>query len=83
MIVVSANEIKQNFGKILQDSQRQPVVIRRYGRDTAVLISMEEYRKITEAHVASFERLCERIGADAAAKGLTEDDLADILDRSR
>ena len=80
MIHVSANEIKQNFGKILQDSQREPVVIRRYNRDTAVLISMEEYRKLTQAHIASFEQLCDRISADAQARGLTEEKLDALLD---
>lgn len=80
MIHVSANEIKQNFGKILEDSQREPVVIQRYNRDTAVLLSMAEYRKLTAAYIESFERLCDRIGSKARDAGLTEEKLTELLD---
>jgi hypothetical protein len=43
------------------------------------------YRKIpamrtpTEADVKAFEQLCDQVGQRAAAKGLTEEQLADLL----
>jgi len=79
MLQVSANEIKQNFGRLLESAQREPVVIQRYNRDAAVLLSMSEYEKLTAAHVEAFERFCDRVGAMAQSKGMTEAILEEIL----
>jgi len=76
---VTANEVKQGFGRILDAAQREPIVIQRYKRDAAVLLSMQEYEKLTAAHVDAFESFCDRIGMQAEAKGLTEDKLNDLL----
>lgn len=76
---VTANEVKQGFGRILDAAQREPVVIQRYNRDAAVLLSMQEYEKLTAAHVDAFEAFCDKIGQQAKAKGLTEDKLNDLL----
>lgn len=79
MLQVSANEIKQNFGRLLESAQRQPIVIQRYNRDAAVLLSMSEYEKLTAAHVEGFERFCDSVAEKAKARGLTEEKLAELL----
>ena len=76
---VTANEVKQSFGKILDAAQREPVVIKRYNRNAAVLLSMQDYEKLTAAHVDAFERVCDKVGTQAKSKGLTEDKLNKIL----
>ena len=76
---VTANEVKQSFGKILEAAQREPVVIQRYNRNAAVLLSMQEYEKLTSAHLDAFERFCDQIGEQAKAKGLTELKLNKLL----
>lgn len=48
MLNLSANEAKTNFGEALMKSQRQPVQISKYGKPTAMLISMEDYAELEE-----------------------------------
>ena len=76
---VTANEVKQSFRKILDAAQREPVVFTRYNRNVAVLLSMQDYEKLTAAHVDAFERFCDKVGTQAKSKGLTEDKLNKIL----
>jgi prevent-host-death family protein len=40
---VSANAAKQNFGELLDNAQRQPVIVERHGRPKAVVMSYEEF----------------------------------------
>lgn len=76
---VSATEAKQRFAAIIDAAQREPVTIRRQNRDVAVIMSAEEYDRIRGARVDEFERFCDRISAQAKARGLTEKILAGIL----
>ena len=79
MRYVSATEAKQRLAALLDAAQREPVVIRRQNRDVAVLLSPQEYDRLRALNAAEFERFCDRIGEQAAARGLTEDKLAGIV----
>jgi len=79
MKTVSATEAKQRFAAVLDDAQREPVVVRRQNRDVAVIMSAEEYDRIRGAQIDEFERFCDRVSAQAKARGLSEKILADIL----
>lgn len=79
MRYVSATEAKQNLGALLDSAQSEPVVIRRQKRDIAVVLSPREYDRLRAINTAEFERFCDRIGERAAAAGLTEAKLAEIL----
>ena len=79
MKAVSATEAKQRLAALLDAVQREPVVIRRQNRDIAIVISPEEYRRIHSANVEEFDRFCDRVGAEAAKRGMTEAILRDIL----
>lgn len=76
---VSATDAKQTFSAVLDAAQREPVVIRRQRRDVAVVLSVQEYEKLTALNIAEFQRFCDRIGERAAERGMTEDRLAEIL----
>jgi antitoxin Phd len=76
---VSATDAKQRLAALLDAAQREPVVIRRQNRDVAVIMSAEEYERIRGINNAELKRLCDRVSAQAVARGLTGKILADIL----
>ena len=79
MKTVAATEAQERLGAILDDAQREPVVIRRQGRDVAVVLSMAEYERLRTGNVRAFLDLRKEIAAEAAAKGLIDERLAEIL----
>jgi prevent-host-death family protein len=79
MRTISATEAKQNLGALLDSAQSEPVTIRRQNRDIAVVLSAREYDRLRAINLTEFERFCDQVGEQAAANGLTEAGLADIL----
>jgi prevent-host-death family protein len=79
MRYVSATQAKQALAAVLDAAQREPVVIRRQQREVAVILSMQEYERLTALSIEEFQRFCDRIGEQAKARGLTEEKLAEIL----
>jgi len=79
MRYVSATEAKQRLAALLDTAQREPVVIRRHARDVAVILSAEEYGRLRALNAAEFQRFCDRVAEQAAARGLTEEKLTEIL----
>jgi prevent-host-death family protein len=79
MRYVTASEAKQGLAGVLESCVREPVVIRRHERDVAVVMSMQEYERLTRLNVAEFQRFCDAVGASAQQAGLTEEKLADLL----
>jgi prevent-host-death family protein len=79
MRIVSATDAKQRLAAVLDAAQREPVVIRRQKRDVAVVLSVEEYERLRGLNVDAFQRFCDRVAERAAARGLSEDRLAEIL----
>jgi prevent-host-death family protein len=76
---VSATEAKQALAAVLDAAQREPVVIRRQKRDVAVVLSVQEYERLTALNTEEFQRFCDRLGEQAKARGLTEEKLTKIL----
>jgi prevent-host-death family protein len=79
MRYVSATEAKQNLAALLDAAQREPIVIRRQKREIAVVLPPGEYERLRAANVADFQRFCDRVAENAAARGMTEETLSEIL----
>lgn len=80
MRYVSATDAKQRLAALLDAAQREPVMIRRQKRDVAVILSPQEYERLRALNVDEFERFCDRVAQQAAARGLTGDKLAAMLE---
>lgn len=79
MRFVSATDAKQRLAALLDAAQKEPVVIRRQKRNVAVLLSAEEYERLRGLNALDFQEFCDRVGAAAAARGMTEEKLHEIL----
>lgn len=79
MKTLAASEAQSRLGAILDEAQREPVVIRSEDRDVAVVLSIAEYERLKTGNVQAFLGLRNEIAAGAAAKGLTDERLAEIL----
>ena len=72
-------EAQAHLGEILEEAQRQPIVITRRGREMAIVVSVAELDRIRTANVESFLQLRREVAGEAAARGLTEERLAKLL----
>ena len=48
---VPATEAKNRLGAILDEAQREPIVIRRHDRDIAVVLSMADYERLRAGNI--------------------------------
>ena len=48
MIRVTAAEFQRKFGRYRESAQREPVAITSHGRESVVLLSAEEYRRLKQ-----------------------------------
>lgn len=65
--------------KFVNMAIREPVVFREDKRDVAIMLSMQEYDRLTGRNIEAFQRTCDEIGAAATARGLTEEKLQQLL----
>ena len=77
---VAATEAKNRLGAILDDAQREPIIIQRQDRDIAVVMSMAEFERIRASNVRAFLELRNEVAEEAKRKGLTAKKLAALLD---
>ena len=47
MKIITATEARKRFGTLLKQAAAEPVLIRKKGRDVAVVLSAEEYQRLT------------------------------------
>lgn len=79
MQTVTASQAKQGLAAVLDASAREPVRIQRRKRDVAVVISVQEYERLTRLNVAEFQCFCDGVGQRAQDAGLTEEQLDMLL----
>ncbi len=78
---VKASEVKNHLGKYLEAAQREPIVIRKSGKPTAVIISWEEYQRIRELE----DRIWAELALAAEREGFLspEDSLRFLLQKMK
>jgi antitoxin Phd len=76
---VAEAEAKERLDEILNEAQREPLVIYRQERDIAVVLSLGEYERLRTASVQAFLDLRNQVAAEAALNGFSEPLLADLL----
>lgn len=76
---ITATDAKNRLGALIDDAQREPIVIQRQDRDVAVILSMAEFDRIRARNVAAFLEASKALAAEAKANGLTAKKLASLL----
>jgi antitoxin Phd len=77
-MIVKATEFKNRLGRYLDAARTNPIVIEKTGRKTAVLLSFEEFERLTKteddfwAQKALAAESDGYIGTEASMKYLTE-----------
>jgi antitoxin Phd len=79
MKVVTSTDAQQRFGSVAESALKEPVLVRKQNRDFVVIMSAEHYERIRKSNIAELKRTMDRIAAEAAENGLTEEILAEIL----
>lgn len=59
---MAARDAKNSFGRLIDTARAEPVAIEKYGRTVVVVISIEEYQRLTNSQGCS--KADEIIGVD-------------------
>ncbi len=76
---IAAREAKNRFGQLLDAAQTAPVRVTKKGRPVGVVMSMQQYERLRGAAWARLTETMDRLGAEAAARGLTKAELEALL----
>jgi prevent-host-death family protein len=79
MQTYTANEAKTRFGEFLDRVQREPVRVMRHDRVVGVMVSAEDYEAMRVYYADRLRQTLKESAASAAAAGLTEEKLAELL----
>ena len=79
MRTYSANEAKTHFGEFLDDAQRGPVRVMRRDRLVGVMVSAQDYEAMRAFYANRLRHTMDQVADRAAAAGLTEEALAELL----
>lgn len=79
MQTLTANEAKTRFGEFLDRVQREPVRVMRHDRVVGVMVSAEDYEAMRAFYADRLRHTLQECAESAAAVGLTEEKLAELL----
>ena len=79
MQTFTANEAKTRFGEFLDIAQREPVRVMRHDRVVGVMVSAQDYEAMRAFYADRLRASLRESAETAAARGLTEEKLAELL----
>lgn len=79
MQTFTANEAKTRFGEFLDLAQREPVRVMRHDRVVGVMVSARDYEAMRAYYADRLRHNLRESAETAAASGLTEEKLAELL----
>ena len=81
MKAIDEAEAQARLDELLEEAQRQPIVITRQGQgqDTAVVVSIADYERLRRANIQGFFDLRREVTGEASASGLREERLTELL----
>jgi len=79
MQTFTANEAKTRFGEMIDRVQREPVQVTRRNRVVGVMVSAEDYQGMRAFYVGRLQRTLQQTAEHAAAQGLTDEKLEQLL----
>ena len=68
MNTITATDAKNRFGELIDMAQSEPVRVQRQGRDVAVVLSPEEFRRLSEAASGKVRPAVEKLHAESARR---------------
>jgi prevent-host-death family protein len=75
----TASDTDAKLTTLLETAQREPVFIERDQKEVAVILSARDYDRISGKASRAFNDFCDAVAERAAARGLTEEILEEIL----
>jgi len=74
LITITSVEAQTRFGQLLDNAQREPVIITRHGRPAAYMISPQDMKELQEARARGDQGKSERDWAASSAQAWNEFD---------
>lgn len=68
MKTLTATKAKNRFGEMIDMAQAGPVRVQRQGRDVAVVLSPEEFRRLSDAAAGKVSPAVQRLHAESAKR---------------
>lgn len=76
---ITAKDAKNRFGQLLQSAQQGPVRVTRNGRPVGVVMSVQQFERLRGAAWERLTATMDRLGQEAAGRGLTDAVLESLL----
>jgi prevent-host-death family protein len=81
MIQIPASSVRRDFAQVMDNAQKEAVIVRKHDRDYVAIISMQDYEQLVHLKNQRLKLMAEQLGRQAKENGLTPEDLKAILDR--
>lgn len=68
MKTIAATDAKNRFGELIDMAQSEPVRVQRHGRDVAIILSPDEFRRLSEAASGKASPVVQKLHAASARR---------------